>query len=175
MMYRRGAIKGRSFSFTAFLLLVLLASAFALSGPGVVPAAHAAAAHASVAQARIEEGVKEVGPRDAARFKVDAPADQASEFAGRCTLSAVGGSVSVAVDGVHYVPLSAPAIGDVLTLQPGESRTYEMTGTFAPNERGDAEIAFIFNGSPAGFCFPGQQCAKAAESATALRAECTNR
>lgn len=169
MMYRRGAIKGRSFSFTAFMLPVLLAFSFALIGPGGVPAAHAAA------QARIEEGVKEVGPRAAARFKIDAPADQASEFAGRCTLTAVGGSVNVAVDGVHYVPLSAPAIGDVLTLQPGESRTYEMTGTFAPNERGDAEIAFIFNGSPAGFCFPGQQCAKAAEGATALRAECTNR
>lgn len=169
MIYRRGAIKGRSFSFTAFMLPVLLAFSFALAGPGGVSAAHAAA------QARIEEGVKEVGPRDAARFKVDAPADQASEFAGRCTLTAVGGSVNVAVDGVHYVPLSAPAIGDVLTLQPGESRTYEMTGTFAPNERGVAEIAFIFNGSPAGFCFPGQQCAKAAEGATALRAECTNR
>lgn len=170
MMYRRGAIKGRSFSFTAFMLPAVLAAAFALTIPGGVPAAQAAAA-----QARIEEGVKEVGPRDAARFKIDAPADQASEFAGRCTLTAVGGSVNVAVDGVHYVPLSAPAIGDVLTLQPGESRTYEMTGTFAPNERGEAEIAFIFNGSPAGFCFPGQQCAKAAEGATALRAECTNR
>lgn len=170
MMYRRGAIKGRFFSFTAFMLPAVLAAAFALTIPGGVPGAQAAAA-----QARIEEGVKEVGPRDAARFKIDAPADQASEFAGRCTLTAIGGSVNVAVDGVHYVPLSAPAIGDVLTLQPGESRTYEMTGTFAPNERGEAEIAFIFNGSPAGFCFPGQQCAKAAEGATALHAECTNR
>lgn len=130
---------------------------------------------AAAPTARLEAGEKQISEGEAARFKVDAPAGQTSEFHGFCTLTAEGGSVNVAVDGIHYVPLSPPAVGDVLTLQPGEVRSYEMTGTFEPNATGQAEIGFIFSGSPKGFCFPGQQCSQAAEAAAALKVECGNR
>lgn len=146
-----------------------------LSFPAICMAVILLALPASASAARIEDGVKRITEGEAARFKVDAPRDATSEFRAFCELTAEGGSVNVAVDGIHYVPLSPPAVGDVLTLQPGEVRSYEMTGTFEPNRTGEAEIGFIFSGSPAGFCFPGQQCAETAEAAAALKVECVNR
>jgi len=105
-----------------------------------------------------------------ATFPVATRTDQSTEFSGWCELAS-GGSASVIVDGRHYVPLSEPAIGDVVTFNGAGKRRFEMTGTFQAN-RGDAEISFYFASVPVAFCFGGGDCASVESGSNAIIVSC---
>ncbi|HUD52601.1 hypothetical protein [Parvibaculum sp.] len=128
---------------------------------------------AEAATAKIEEGEKVISKGESAEFKVTAPRDTSSELAAWCEVSA-GGVAKLIFDGEHYVPLSEPTVGDATTLQPGESKRYELNGTVEKN-KGDAYIAFVFTDIPQAMCFPGMQCGNAAGGAQTVKVVCGNR
>lgn len=135
-------------------LLPVIAPPAALAGPA----------------ARLEAASRVLAPGETARFSIEAGRDRSSELRGWCELSA-SGAASLGFDGEHYVPLSEPAVGDVITLSAGETRRYEITGTVERNA-GDAYIAFTFTGVPAAMCFPGMQCEGAGKGASSVSVSC---
>jgi hypothetical protein len=132
----------------------------------------ALAAPAFAATATIDEGSKVLAKGDAAEFRIHSEADQASDLKASCDVSA-GGEASVTFDGEHFVPLSDPAVGDVISLSAGETKHYDIAGTVEKN-RGDAYIAFVFTDVPTAMCFPGMQCGGAAAGAKDVKVACRN-
>ena len=108
---------------------------------------------------------------ETAHFAVTSSTRESSDFKARCELTGSGGLVSVTFDAEHYIPLSEPAVGDVITLQAGEVRRYDMVGTFQANS-GDAFFAFTFSTTPQAFCFPGMDCGAAAVGGKSVRVSC---
>lgn len=121
-------------------------------------------------RASIAGGSQTIALHERASFPVSTRSDQSTDFSGWCELQAAG-SASVVVDGRHYVPLSEPAIGDVVTFNGPGKRRFEMTGTFQANA-GDAEISFYFASVPVAFCFGGGDCASVAEGSSAIAVSC---
>jgi hypothetical protein len=121
-------------------------------------------------RATMSGGEYSIGLNERATFPVQTSSDQSTEFSGWCELSA-SGSASVVVDGRHYIPLSEPAIGDVVTFNGAGTRRFEMTGTFQANA-GDAEISFYFASVPVAFCFGGGDCASVEEGSGAIAVSC---
>ncbi len=129
---------------------------------------------AAAATAKIEEGTKVISKGQSAEFKVMAPRDASSELSAWCEVSAAG-VAKLTFDGEHYIPLSDPTVGDATTLQPGDSKRYELNGTIEKN-KGDAYIAFVFTDVPQAMCFPGMQCGNAAGGAAqTVKVACGNR
>lgn len=109
---------------------------------------------------------------ETAEFAIKSAASQSSELHAWCELSA-GGPATVTFDGDHYVPLSEPAVGDIVTLAAGETRRIELQGTIEAND-GGAYVAFAFTGVPTAMCFPGMQCDGAAKGAQDVKVLCGN-
>ncbi len=105
-----------------------------------------------------------------ATFSIQTRADQSTEFSGWCELTSAG-SASVVFDGRHYIPLSEPAVGDVINFNGPGVRRFEMAGTFEAS-LGEANISFYFANVPVAFCFGGGDCATVSESAGSVVAEC---
>lgn len=127
---------------------------------------------ASAATARIEEGSKLIGKGEAAEFRISSSPDESSELRASCEVSA-GGDAGITFDGEHYIPLSEPSVGDVLTITAGETRRFDLAGTVEKN-RGDAYIAFSFHDVPASMCFPGMVCESAPAGAKNVSVACRN-
>lgn len=123
-------------------------------------------------RATIEEGSKLLSSGEAARFEIQSSADESSDLRAICEVSA-GGEASVTFDGEHYIPLSEPAVGDVLAFSAGMKATYNLVGTVEKN-RGDAYIAFVFTDVPTPMCFPGMTCGGAAAGAKNVSVACRN-
>lgn len=115
-------------------------------------------------------GEKEITLHERASFPVQTNTGQTSEFSAWCEITSLGGSATVMFDGDGYVPLSDPNVGDMVMLQGGATRRFELTGTFEAGAEG--EIAFYFANIPAGFCFPGQQCAKVEDGSEKVHVKC---
>lgn len=109
---------------------------------------------------------------ETAEFAIKSTASQSSDLHAWCELSA-GGSATVTFDGDHYVPLSEPAVGDIVTLAAGETRRIELQGTIEANN-GNAYIAFAFTGVPVAMCFPGMKCDGATNGARDVKVRCGN-
>lgn len=123
---------------------------------------------ATVATMQTDTQTISIGER--ASFPVKSSASGSSEFSGWCELK-TGGAASVVFDGRHYIPLSEPAVGDVINFNgPGERR-FEMTGTFEAND-GASEISFFFSNVPVAFCFGGGDCATVSEASAAVTVSC---
>lgn len=123
--------------------------------------------------AKLQGGTQVIGLKESANFSITSSTERSTEFQASCDLVNGGGTASVVFDGDHYVPLSQPGVGAVITLDPGESKHYDMTGTISAN-RGDAYIAFYLSGAPQAMCFPGMQCAGPDEGATSVSVTCTD-
>ena len=106
-----------------------------------------------------------------ARFDISSSATESSDLQAFCSLKGSGGHVTIAVEGENYIPLSEPAVGDMLTLAPHEKRDYRLTGTVEANP-GTAHLSFRFAGSPAAFCFPGMDCSGAAAGGKSVTVSC---
>jgi hypothetical protein len=132
----------------------------------------AAATALAAGSAKLESGEHVIHKGETAEFKIVSAADTSTEFHGWCEVSA-GGSASLTFDGDHYIPLSEPTVGDIVTLSAGETRRYEMSGTVEAN-KGDAYIAFAFTDVPAAMCFPGMQCNGTATGAQEVKVACGN-
>ncbi len=109
---------------------------------------------------------------ETAEFAIKSAASQSSDLHAWCELSA-GGPATVTFDGDHYVPLSEPAVGDIVTLAAGKIRRIELQGTIEAND-GNAYVAFAFTGVPTAMCFPGMKCDGAASGARDVKVRCGN-
>lgn len=136
---------------------------------GMVAAAPSASA-AETARLAGGEHVLKIG--ETAEFKITSNAAASTELHAWCEVTA-GGGATLMFDGDHYIPLSEPTVGDVITLSGGETRRYDLEGTVEAN-KGDAYIAFGFTGSPAAMCFPGMKCDGAAAGAQEVKVICNN-
>lgn len=123
-------------------------------------------------KAALESGVHVIGVGQTAEFAIKSSTAQSTELHAWCEVSA-GGRATLTFDGDHYVPLSDPAVGDTITLNPNEKRRIELQGTIEANDN-NAYIAFIFSGVPTAMCFPGMQCDGATGGAKDVRVECGN-
>lgn len=139
----------------------------ALLVAALLPATAAAAPRAT-----IEEGSKVLSSGEAAQFRIASSPGESSDLHVVCEVSS-GGEASVTFDGEHYIPLSEPAVGDVLAFSAGTNATYDLVGTVEKN-RGDAYIAFVFTDVPTAMCFPGMVCGGAAAGAKSVSVTCRN-
>ncbi|MGV8996358.1 MAG: hypothetical protein ACOH12_05380 [Parvibaculaceae bacterium] len=123
-------------------------------------------------KARLKDGEQIIHVGETAEFPIQSSAAASSEFSAWCEVT-TGGRASITFDGDHYVPMSDPSVGDVISFAPNETRRYELTGSVEAN-RGDAYIAFVFTGVPSAMCFPGQQCDGATAGAADVKVRCGN-
>ena len=123
-------------------------------------------------KAVLESGVHVIGVGQSAEFAIKSSTEQSTELHAWCDVSA-GGRATLTFDGDHYVPLSEPAVGDTITLNPNEKRRIDLQGTVEANDN-NAYVAFIFSGVPTAMCFPGMQCDGATGGAHDVRVECGN-
>jgi hypothetical protein len=123
-------------------------------------------------RAMLKAGEQTIALGRTAEFPIASSSAQSSELSAWCELSAAG-RATLTFDGDRYVPLSEPAVGDVVTLSPNEKRRIELHGTVEANE-GDAYVAFIFSDVPAALCFPGMQCDGVSTGARDVRVLCGN-
>ncbi|MBI1261364.1 MAG: hypothetical protein GC184_06540 [Rhizobiales bacterium] len=140
---------------------------------GLVAVLAAIPAMAETGIARLQGGTQVIGLNETASFPITSSTERSTEFQASCDIVNGGGTASVVFDGDHYVPLSQPGVGAVITLDPGESKHYDMTGTISAN-RGDAFIAFYLSGAPQAMCFPGMQCSGPEKGATSVTVTCTD-
>ena len=109
---------------------------------------------------------------ETAEFPIKSSADASSDLHAWCEVT-TGGRASITFDGDHYVAMSEPAVGDVMSFAPNETRRFDLEGSVEAN-RGDAYIAFVFTGVPSAMCFPGQQCGGTTAGAAEVKVKCAN-
>ncbi|ABS62496.1 hypothetical protein Plav_0873 [Parvibaculum lavamentivorans DS-1] len=128
---------------------------------------------AFAAGALLEGGTVTLTEGETASFPISGASNGPANLHAQCEIGDVNGTASLTFDGEHYVPLSEPAVGEVITLSGGDTRAYELTGVVdAPN--GDAYIAFFFGGAPAAMCFPGMNCDGAEAATGSVTISCRN-
>jgi hypothetical protein len=132
------------------------------------------AAPAHAAKATLEGGTVTLGEGESASFPISGAESGPADLSAQCEIGDVNGTASLTFDGEHYVPLSAPAVGDVLTLSGGETRNYNLVGVVDASGGGDAYIAFHFTGAPAPMCFPGMPCDGAEGKSGNVTVSCRN-
>lgn len=151
----------RKSSFEAFGAIALCAGVLLVSTPSLASG-----------KATLAAGEQIIHVGEVAQFAITSSATVSEDLNAWCEVT-TGGRASLTFDGDHYIPLSEPSVGDVISFAPNESRRYELTGSVEAN-RGDAYIAFAFTGVPSAMCFPGQQCNGAAAGAQDVKVACGN-
>ncbi|MDO8289757.1 MAG: hypothetical protein Q7T44_11110 [Parvibaculum sp.] len=154
MRFRRGC-------FVALGASVLCASVFLFASPSVASG-----------KATLAAGEQVIKVGETAQFAITSSADTSEDLNAWCEVT-TSGRASLTFDGDHYIPLSEPSVGDVVSFAPNETRRYELVGSVEAN-RGDAYVAFAFTGVPSAMCFPGQQCDGAAAGAQDVKVVCAN-
>lgn len=132
------------------------------------------AAPAHAATAALEGGTMTLGEGESASFPISGGENGPANLSAHCEIGDVNGTASLTFDGEHYVPLSAPAVGDVLTLSGGETLSYDLVGVVDASGGGDAYVAFHFTGAPAPMCFPGMPCNGAEGKSGNVTVTCRN-
>tara|TARA_R110002124_G_scaffold69525_3_gene186941 strand:- start:2611 stop:3060 length:450 start_codon:yes stop_codon:yes gene_type:complete len=127
---------------------------------------------AQAASASLEAGEHLIQLGEAAEFAVHSASDTSTDLQAWCEVTA-SGRASLTFDGEHYIPLSEPAVGDIISLEPGETRRFDLTGSVEAN-KGNAYIAFAFSDVPTAMCFPGQKCDGATAGAQNVKVSCGN-
>ncbi|WOF73320.1 hypothetical protein QMT40_000950 [Parvibaculaceae bacterium PLY_AMNH_Bact1] len=145
-------------TFTASVAATILALAF-LASPGFASE-----------QATIEGGTQTIALGERASFLVAASGAGSMEFSGWCEIKSTG-AASVVFDARDYIPLSEPAVGDVINFPRRSTRRFEMTGTFQKSA-GNSYIGFYFSGVPAAFCFGSGACSTVEEGSASVTASC---
>lgn len=120
--------------------------------------------------ARLSGGSQSISLGDRASFPVMTRPDRSTEFTGWCELVAHG-AASIVFDGRHYIPLSEPAVGDMINFNAGQTRRFEMTGTFEAND-GAADLSFYYANVPSSFCFAGADCSTVSEGSESVTVSC---
>lgn len=133
-----------------------------------------AAPEARAANAVLEGGAKTIESGERAVFDIKGAASVPTDLAAQCTIRDVTGRAAITFDAEGYVPLSAPAVGDRLSLARGETKEYSLNGAIRPAEKGESYIAFSMIDQPASFCFPGMECGGKDEVANKATVECRN-
>lgn len=147
--------------------------ALGISALAALAALAIGAAPALAAVATLEGGTVTLSEGETASFPISGANDGPSDLNAKCSISDVSGTASLTFDGEHYVPLSDPAIGEVITLSGGETRDYRLVGV-ADAQGSDAYIAFHFTGAPAPMCFPGMDCSGAEGKSGGVTVSCEN-
>lgn len=132
------------------------------------------AAPAHAAKATLEGGTVTLTEGESASFPISGGESGPADLSAQCAIGDVNGTASLTFDGEHYVPLSAPAVGDVLTLSGGDTRNYDLAGVVDASGGGEAYIAFHFTGAPAPMCFPGMPCDGAEGKSGSVTVTCRN-
>ncbi len=125
----------------------------------------------AAAVATLEGGTATIAEGETASFPIGGASNGPADLRARCEISDVSGTASLTFDGEHYVPLSDPAVGEVITLSRGDTRAYELVGVA---DGSDAYVAFHFTGAPAAMCFPGMNCDGAEGAAGSVTVSCEN-
>lgn len=133
----------------------------------------AAGAGAHAAEAKLEGGTVTLTQGESATFPISGGGNGPANLDAQCDISDVSGSASITFDGEYYVPLSSPAVGDVITLSRGDTRSYQLAGVVDSQGR-DAYVAFRFGGAAAAMCFPGMDCSGAEGEAGSVTISCRN-
>lgn len=133
----------------------------------------AAATSAHAATATLEGGTVTLKNGESAEFPISGGDNGPANLSAQCEISDVNGSASLTFDGEYYVPLSEPAVGDVITLSSGDTRSYQLVGV-VDSKGQDAYVAFRFGGAAAAMCFPGMDCNGAEGSAGSVTVSCQN-
>lgn len=141
----------------------------ALAGAALV----AGLAGAAQAAATIQGGTMTIQSGESAEFPISGGKSGPENLNAQCEISDVSGSASVTFDGEYYVPLSEPAVGDVITLSRGDTREYNLVGV-VDSQGQDAYVAFRFGGAAAAMCFPGMDCSGAEAGAGSVTVSCQN-
>lgn len=128
------------------------------------------AAHAASASLEAGEHLIQLG--ETAQFAVHSAQDTSTDLHAWCEVTA-SGRASLTFDGEHYISLSDPAVGDIISLSPGETRRFDLTGSVEAN-KGNAYIAFAFTDVPTAMCFPGQKCEGTSAAAQNVKVACGN-
>lgn len=145
-----------------FVLRAALATAALTALPG---------AAAQAATATLEGGTVTVREGESASFPIRGGDDGPANLNAECEIADVNGSASITFDGEYYVPLSEPAVGDVITLSRGDTRTYSLNGVVDAKGQ-EAYVAFRFGGAAAAMCFPGMDCSGAEDKAGSVTVSC---
>lgn len=111
---------------------------------------------------------------ESAIFPVTGGENGPANLSAQCGIDGVSGTANLTFDGEHYVPLSDPPVGTVVTLSRGETRNYHLSGVVDASSGGDAYIAFHFTGAPAPMCFPGMDCGGAEGASSNVTVTCRN-
>ena len=131
-----------------------------------------AAPGAHAANAVLDGGKKTIKSGDRAVFEIKGAAGSPTDLAAQCTISDVTGRAVITFDGEGYVPLSEPAIGDRLTLNRGDEKTYSLHGAIQPSDKGESYVAFSMIDQPASLCFPGMECGGKDQVASKVTVSC---
>ena len=129
---------------------------------------------AHAANAVLDGGTKTIKAGEQAVFTVKGAADAPTDLAAECTIRDVTGRAVITFDAEGYVPLSAPAVGDRLTLARGDTKDYSLSGAIRPTAKGESYIAFSMIDQPASLCFPGMDCGGTDKAANKVTVECRN-
>lgn len=132
------------------------------------------AATPATANARLEEGTTRLSTGESAFFPITGGEKGPANLSAQCEIGDVGGTANITFDGEHYVPLSDPPVGTVITLSHGDTRSYDLSGIVNASSGGDAYIAFHFTGAPAPMCFPGMDCGGAEGASSSVTVTCRN-
>ncbi len=132
-----------------------------------------AAAPALAASAKLEGGTVTLKEGESAEFPISGGGNGPANLDAQCELGDVSGSASITFDGEYYVPLSEPAVGDVITLSRGDTRSYHLAGV-VDSKGQDAYVAFRFGGAAAAMCFPGMDCSGAEGKSGSVTVTCRN-
>jgi hypothetical protein len=132
------------------------------------------AAAPAAANALLQEGTTKISTGESAFFPVTGGEKGPANLSAQCEIGDVGGTASITFDGEHYVPLSDPPVGTVITLSHGDTRSYDLSGIVDASSGGEAYIAFHFTGVPAPMCFPGMDCGGAEGASSSVTVTCRN-
>lgn len=157
---------------TLFVRTSSMRTMFVRIGLGITMLA-AAGAGAHAAEAKLEGGTVTLTQGESATFPISGGGNGPANLDAQCDISDVSGSASITFDGEYYVPLSSPAVGDVITLSRGDTRSYQLAGVVDSQGR-DAYVAFRFGGAAAAMCFPGMDCSGAEGEAGSVTISCRN-
>ena len=133
----------------------------------------AGAAPANAETATRNGGTVTLTEGESATFSISGGDNGPANLSAQCEISEVSGSASITFDGEYYVPLSEPAVGDVITLSRGDTRSYQLAGV-VDSKGQDAYIAFRFGGAAAAMCFPGMDCSGAEGQSGSVTVSCRN-
>lgn len=140
---------------------------------GVVSFVLAGGLHAFAAQPVVFQGGEEsLAEGEDVTFPIVTEKTSPANFKARCVLQGGNGPAILQFDADRYVAFSDPQVGQQITLQANEDKSFDLAATIEPGKV-DAYVSFAYVGAPQALCLPGMDCAKAAAGARSVKVSCT--